>query len=550
MGPASKTRVLLVSPRFNPDSFWSFRATCSLQGARWLAPPLGLITLAAMLPKSWDVRLVDRNVEDLTDSDIAGADLVLTGGMLPQEVDLRAVMARCARLRRPVCIGGPAPTSTPDLFEDADFIVVGEAESAIDDFVAAWERGERRGRFVAPKFQADVTKTPMPRFELLTFRHYLYVNVQFSRGCPFTCEFCDIIELYGRVPRTKTAPQMLAELDRLHELGYRGHVDFVDDNLIGNKKAIKLFLPHLIAWQQRRRYPFEFSTEASLNLADDPDLLEMMRLAKFRVLFTGIETPDEATLVQTQKKQNTRRSIPESVRRIQEAGMLVTAGFIIGFDEEKGRVSAPMLHCIEEAGIPASVVGLLTALPNTQLSRRLSREGRLFEQFRDNLAVAGDSTTSGLNFTTLRPRQEILQDFREVVDQAFRPGAYFRRARHLGARLRLPRLDGEAVLWRLVFRNALSFLRLSWQMTFRYPEARKSYWGALHATLLANPPALPAVGSQGALFLHLYPYSRKLLGVLDEQIRRLAAEHDDTVIALLSAAAEVRPHLAKPVEVA
>ena len=237
----------------------------------------------------------------------------------------------------------------------------------------------------------------------MTFSHYLYIGVQFSRGCPFTCEFCDIIELYGRAPRTKNTPQMLAELDRLLSLGFKGHVDFVDDNLIGNKKAIKLFLPHLIKWQEENGYPFKFSTEASLNLADDDELLAMMRDANFFVVFTGIETPDEATLIQTQKKQNTKRSIADSVHKLYEHGMFVTAGFIVGFDTEKDTIAPAMSLCIKQTSIPIAMVGLLYALPNTQLQRRLRKEGRLYETFAETTADQGDQCTQGLNFVTPAP---------------------------------------------------------------------------------------------------------------------------------------------------
>jgi radical SAM superfamily enzyme YgiQ (UPF0313 family) len=376
-------------PEILANTFWSFEASCALQGARAIAPPLGLITLAALLPQSWEFRLVNCNVAELTDADILGADLVMTGGMLTQELDTLAIMGRCRSLRVPVAVGGPAATSTPEIYAQADFLVVGEAEGVIDRFVEAWERGERTGRFDAEKFKADVTKSPIPRFDLLQLDDYVWVNVQFSRGCPFTCEFCDIIELYGRAPRTKTTPQMLAELDRLFELGYRGHVDFVDDNLIGNKKAIKLFLPHLREWQERHGFPFQFSTEASLNLADDHELLMMMRRANFFTVFVGIETPDEATLIQTSKKQNTRRSIADSVHRIYRAGMFVNAGFIVGFDQEQGSVARAMADCIRDTGVATAMIGLLTALPNTQLSRRLKQEGRLHDSYRDAMTSVG-----------------------------------------------------------------------------------------------------------------------------------------------------------------
>jgi radical SAM superfamily enzyme YgiQ (UPF0313 family) len=250
----AKANVLLVFPRFNPNSFWSLRGVLDVIGVRCPTPPLGLITLAALLPQTWDFRLVDRNAEELTDDDLNWADLVMTGGMLPQQPDALYIIDLCRSRDIPVVVGGPDVTSSPHIYGNADFRVLGEAEGIIDEFVEAWTGGAMAGLFEAPKFTADVTKSPIPRFDLLNTKNYIYVGVQFSRGCPFNCEFCDIIELYGRVPRTKSNEQMLRELDMLFSLGYRGHVDFVDDNLIGNKKSLKRFLPTLQQWQKKRGY--------------------------------------------------------------------------------------------------------------------------------------------------------------------------------------------------------------------------------------------------------------------------------------------------------
>src|SRR4029077_15710390 len=312
--------------------------------------------------------------------------------------------------KKPVVVGGPAVTSSPHLYKTADFRVLGEAEGIIDKFIETWEAGASFGLFEAEKFQVDVTKSPIPRFDLLKFNDYLHIGVQFSRGCPFTCEFCDIIELYGRVPRAKTNAQMLAELDELYRLGYRGHVDFVDDNLIGNKKAVKAFLPELAKWLEAHDYPFEFTTEASLNLADDADLLMLLNQANFIGVFVGIESPDTNTLIAMRKKQNTRRDIAESVHRIYAAGLYVTAGFMIGFDSEQGSIADAIIALIEEAAIPVCMVGLLYALPNTQLTRRLASEGRLHAELLFDPAAGMDQCTQGLNFDTLRPRREILSD--------------------------------------------------------------------------------------------------------------------------------------------
>ncbi|GEO99408.1 B12-binding domain-containing radical SAM protein [Methylobacterium haplocladii] len=524
MSPVSEAapRVLLVSPKFNDNAFWGFEAACELQGAKCLEPPLGLITLAAMLPTAWNLRLIDRNADhDLTDADVMAADLVMAGGMLPQEPDLRAIVARCNRLGVPVCLGGPAPTSTPENYETADFIVVGEAEDVIGQFIDAWERGERAGRIIAPKFKADVTRSPIPRFDLLDFRDYLMVNVQFSRGCPFTCEFCDIIELYGRAPRTKATPQMLAELDRLMALGYRGHVDFVDDNLIGNKKAVKAFLPHLIEWQKANGYPFKFSTEASLNLADDPELLRLMRRAYFFAVFVGIESPDEDTLKQTQKKQNTRRSIADSVHRIYKAGIFVNAGFIVGFDTETKSVARAMADCIGDTSIPTAVVGLLTALPNTQLQRRLKREGRLFDFFRKSMTESGDMCTAGLNFTTLRPRREILKDCRDVVAEVYSPAAYFGRVRRLSRILDTHWPKARKLWWRTVPRDAMTFLRLLWSVNVRHPEMARHFWAGLYDVVRHNPGSYEGMLRNTAHFVHLYPFSQYLVRTFDARIADL-----------------------------
>ena len=320
---------------------------------------------------------IDLTREPGDDLQLEWADLVMTGGMLPQRSDTLTVIALAQTRGKPVVVGGPDATSSPEIYEVADFRVLGEAEGIIDEFIAAWDAGARKGTFTAEKFAIDITKTPIPRFDLLKRDQYIYYGVQFARGCPFTCEFCDIIELYGRAPRVKTAEQILAELDTLYRTGYRGHLDFVDDNFIGNKKAVKAVLPHLIAWQKAHGYPFEFSTEASINLADDAALLALMREANFFVVFVGIESPDTDTLILTQKKQNTRRSLAESVHKIYAAGMYVLAGFIVGFDSEKASVADAMIDCIEATSIPVCMIGLLYSLPNTQLNRRLEREGRV-----------------------------------------------------------------------------------------------------------------------------------------------------------------------------
>jgi hypothetical protein len=516
---AHDCNVLMIYPKFASESFWNFSEACELVGARYPAIPLGLITVAAMLPKNWNVRLINRNTENLTESDLAWADMVMTGGMLFQQADTFALIDMCRARDLPVVVGGPDATSSPALYQRANFRVLGEVESILHDFIAAWDQGRREGLFEGPKFQVDVTKTPIPRFDLLKFDQYLYIGVQFSRGCPFTCEFCDIIELYGRVPRTKSHDQMLAELEALYQLGYRGHVDFVDDNLIGNKKAIKAFLPRLQEWVEQHDYPFEFTTEASLNLADDAELLSMLKRTNFFAIFVGIESPDEETLRAARKKQNIHRSIAESVHKIYRAGMFVTAGFIVGFDTEKGSVAGPMIDLIEEATIPIAMVGLLFALPNTQLTRRLAREGRLHVGHDITPAGTGDQCTAGINFETKRSRLEILRDYRNILSAIYDPDAFCGRLERLASMLdcsnrrkELP--EGDV-------RRRLSTIKMVHELLSRLPEGRDRFWKAFTTCMSRNPDSVRGIVTLMAFYLHVGPYSREVIKEIDGQIEAL-----------------------------
>lgn len=524
-------KVLLVVPRFTGKSFWGFRVACEVYGARYPAPPLGLITVAALLPPGWDCRLVDRNTEELRERDLDWADLVMTGGMLPQRHDMLRVIELAQARGRPVVVGGPDVTSSPEAYDAADLRVLGEAEGILGMFIDAWNSGARRGTFEAEKFTADVTRSPVPRFDLLKRSHYLHASVQFARGCPFMCEFCDIIELYGRVPRVKTAEQMLAELDRLYELGHRGWVDFVDDNFIGNKKAVKAFLPHLIEWQKARGYPFSLSTEASINLADDDGLLALMREANFFTVFVGIESPDSDTLISMQKKQNTRRVLADGIHKIYRAGMFVTAGFILGFDSEKGSVAEAMIECIEATAIPVCMVGLLYALPNTQLSRRLAREGRLFPPD-DVLRRApdeeiGDQCTAGLNYETARSRRDILGDYRTVLAQIYDPHAYFDRVRSVVTRLDRPKLDRSQRrdplprrILTIPLRDIVLLWRLVWRIATLQPRALLPFIAVFRQCVRDNPRALDSVGMLAGIYLHLGSFSHFVMAMIDREIAR------------------------------
>lgn len=528
------SRVLLVYPRFAAHSFWNYQATCEVVGARYTAAPLGLITVAALLPPSWEVRLVDRNVEDLLDSDLAWADLVMTGGMLPQQCDVLEVIARAHAAGTPVAVGGPDATASPDVYASADFRILGEVEEILAEFVRAWDDGARTGTFVPTRFP-DLATSPRPRFDLLKLEHYMHVGVQFSRGCPFNCEFCNVIELNGRRPRLKAPAQVLSELDALRQLGYRGHVDFVDDNLIGNRREVKTFLAELATWNRTHGYPFEFSTEASINLSDDEELLALMQRAGFFAVFVGIETPDGDSLVQTNKRQNTGRDLAASIRRIYAHGMFVNAGFILGFDAEKENVADAMIACIEEAAIPVCMVGLLYALPNTQLSRRLLSEGRLHAESDRPASDMADQCTSGLNYTTRRSRRETLRDYERVLRTIYEPESFFRRVDDLvdaldlsQRRCRLP--------FRQVLRDARSFMRISWRSGLQDPAVRGPFLRSVGRSLWRRPRGLRVVFSLAALFLHLRPFSQFMDARLKGQIASIDRGEPPAALAIARAA--------------
>jgi radical SAM superfamily enzyme YgiQ (UPF0313 family) len=388
--------------------------------------------------------------------------------------------------------------------------------------------------FTAEKFKIDVTQSPLPRYDLLKLEQYLYIGVQYSRGCPFTCEFCDIIELYGRVPRTKTNKQILAELQHLYDRGYRGHVDFVDDNFIGNKKNLRLLMPELTAWLKERDYPFEFTTEASINLADDDEMLQAMKDANFFGMFVGIESPDPETLVQMRKKQNTKRNIAECVHKIYSYGMFVTAGFIVGFDSEKVSIANSMTDFIEECAIPVCMVGLLYALPGTQLTRRLEKEGRLHTGH-DIMRVeqTGDQCTLGCNFDTKRPLRDILVDYKTVLASVFTPEAYAGRLLRMSAMLDRSGRPKQLAEGDIRKNHGVDVL---YGVIKALPEAREPFWKTFVEVGKKNPGALRQIVTLMAIYMHLGPFSRHVIAEID---RRIAQE--DAAIAARSAALASQP---------
>jgi radical SAM superfamily enzyme YgiQ (UPF0313 family) len=424
-------KALLLHPEFSPLGFWNYQEVCRLMGAKYPASPLGLITMAALLPAAWQLRLLDLNTASLDDTEIDRVDLVFIGGMLPQQSQLLQLIERVHSRGKKVVVGGPDPTSQPDVYHTADYLVLGEAESSLPLFLADFARGASKGTYASAERPDMAKDSPIPRFDLLEFKNYLMIGVQFCRGCPFDCEFCDIIELYGRTPRTKLPQQVVTELDTLYRLGYRGHVDFVDDNFVGNKSKAKEILHAVKDWSEAHGHPFFFSTEASLNLADDRELLGLMRDLDFRYVFVGIESADSEVLAVMHKRPNLKRDIVGDLHKIYRHGIVVNAGFILGSDGETSDSARKLVEVIERGKIVMSMVGLLFALPNTRVTRRLKEEHRLLQDTSRPSAAREpnevDQTTGGLNFITRRPRVEVLGDFLHVLKSAYSSRSYFDR---------------------------------------------------------------------------------------------------------------------------
>lgn len=509
-------KCLLVSPRFSEYSYWNYREVCEIIGASYPAAPLGLVTVAALLPQDWDIRLLDLNVRDMDTALFDWADIVMTGGMITQQRSLLLLIELCHGRGKRVVVGGQDPTSQPGVYACADFLVLDEGEMTIPMFLADLEAGATHGTYRSEQ-KPDVTQSPVPRFDLLDLMKYMYVGIQFSRGCPFNCEFCDIIELYGRKPRTKNPSQMLQELERLYQLGYRGHVDFVDDNFIGNKKNVMTFLPELLTWSRERGFPFHFSTEATVNLADDPRLLAMMEAVDFRYVFVGFETPEKDLLVLTQKKQNLRHSIADSVHRLYGHGMVVIGGFILGFDGETRSAAQSIVACVEAAGIPMAMVGLLTALPNTQLTRRLVQEGRQFEDYFLQKPGDVDQATSGLNFTPSRPRVEILEDYGSILRRIYSPKSYFDRVLTTAELLRREPKQVGSIRGR--GKEFLSLGTVMWRLGFGWGTGWY-FWRNFFRILVTRPKNFKTAVDLMALFLHYRKQTLFVLAGLERKIAR------------------------------
>lgn len=479
--------ILMVYPKF-PDTFWSFTYALSFIGKKAAFPPLGLVTVAALLPEDWSKRLVDVNVEKLTDKDLFWADMVFIGGMAVQRESAVAIIARCKAMAMTVVAGGPLFTSEPDDFPEVDHLVLDEAELTLPDFLSDLERGQAKKIYRADGF-CDLSLTPTPLWNLIKMKRYASMNIQFSRGCPFNCEFCNVTTLFGHRPRMKTPEQVLDELDRIYETGWRSSVFFVDDNFIGNKVYLKThLLPALIEWHKDKK-GFVFFTEASINLADDPELLAMMLKAGFDTVFIGIESPDEVSLTECHKTQNKNRDLLESIAIIHRSGLQVMGGFIVGFDSDKPSIFQKQIDFIQKSGIVAAMVGMLQAPPGTRLFDRLQRDSRVVETF------SGDNVDGTTNIIPQMGIERLLGGYKAIMKHIYAPKNYYRRVSTLLKELKAPEINQPINVQRF-----LSIFRSAFRLGVLGKE-RFYYWKLMIWTLFRRPRLIPV-----AITLSIYGY--------------------------------------------
>jgi radical SAM superfamily enzyme YgiQ (UPF0313 family) len=477
-------KALLIYPGY-PETYWSFSHALPFIGKKAVFPPLGLLTVAALFPRSWDMRLIDLNVGRLSDSDLLWADYVFISAMTIQKESTREVLSRCRHLGVRTVGGGPLLTTCPDEFPEFDHLVLGEAEAALPRFLEDLAAETQQPVYRAEE-RPDISLTPLPRWDLIDPRHYAAMNIQYSRGCPFDCEFCDITQLFGRRPRTKHTAQLLAELDALAGRGWRGGVFFVDDNFIGDKgKLKKEVLPALISWMKKRGHPFFFYTEASIDLADDPILMELMVEAGFQEVFIGIESPEEDSLRETGKVQNSNRDLVASVQRIQRAGLQVQGGFIVGFDHDSPAIFDRQVNFIQESGIVTAMVGILTVLRGTRLHGRLLDEGRMLK------GSSGNNTEVALNYIPRMNPKVLIDGYQRLVRTIYSPDYFYPRLMTFLKEYRLS-LSGPSPFAMLQWRDIRAFLRSIFVLGILGKE-RLHYWKVFFWSLLRKPRLLPVV---------------------------------------------------------
>jgi radical SAM superfamily enzyme YgiQ (UPF0313 family) len=480
-------KILFVYPEF-PDTFWSFKHALKFIRKKASAPPLGLLTVASMLPTGWEKRLIDMNAESLRHQDLEWADMVFISAMVIQRESAQHIIARCKRAGVKVVAGGPLFTQEHEQFPDVDYFVLNEAELTLPLFLSDLALG-RAQRVYATDEYPDIRQTPAPLWELANLKLYDTVSLQYSRGCPYNCEFCNVTALFGHRPRVKAAAQITAELDRLYALGWRKNIFFVDDNFIGNKKMLKAeVLPALIQWR-RGKTGMPFSTEVSINLADDPELLRLMAEAGFNTVFIGIETPNEDSLVECNKFQNTNRDLVASVKLIQRAGLQVQGGFIVGFDCDTPAVFQQQIDLIQKSGIVTAMVGMLQAPYGTQLYERMRREGRLAD------GMSGDNVDGKTNLVPKMGLDTLRAGYKKLLEQIYSPPFYYARIKTFLQEYKTPRIN-----LRLEPQYILAFFRSMYQLGIQGVE-RAHYWKLVLWSLFRKPSLFPL-----AITLTIYGY--------------------------------------------
>ncbi len=488
-------KVLLINPEF-PLSFWTLQQSCQISGRKVVSPPLGLITVAALLPREWELRLKDLNATALSEEDWNWADVVMVSGMFLQRNGILALIREAKERGKTVVVGGPYATSVPDdvLNAGCDFLVRGEAENIVPFLVATLKQGKAREIFENIE-KPEMSASPIPRFDLLNFDDYLSLTIQTSRGCPFECEFCDVVNIYGRKPRYKTPDQVTKELKTIYDLGWREAVFVSDDNFIGNKSHARAILHKLIPWMESHGKPFDFWSQVSMNLGHDLDMIDLMTEANFSSVFLGIESPDEDVLVLTRKYQNIRNPLAESLNNICKNGLSIVGSFIIGFDGEKRGAGERICALVDQTHIPMVMINILQAGPNTGLWDRLKKEGRLLQG-----RVSGEATFSTPNFIPTRPEQNIMEEYVKAWDYLYKPSRFLERTyfyylnmrptRRAMAKMRgesLPEALPRAKLpLRIRFWAFLAFFRLIWWQGIR-PAYRLQFWRQLTGIHRKNP---------------------------------------------------------------
>lgn len=458
-------------------------------------PPLGILTIDAMLPASWQQKLIDMNVSRLQDEDIKWADYVFVSAMIAQKKSVEKVIKRCNKLGVKVVAGGPLFTTGYKEFNGVDHFIVGEAEDIFPDFIDDLEKGCAKKIYNTSGFRPDIAKAPIPLWGLINQKDYVSLSVQFSRGCPFDCEFCDITVMNGRIPRVKSAEQFLAEIDAIHKTGFRGMVLVVDDNFIGNKVKVKAMLPKLIEWQKLNRFPFSFSTEASINLADDEELMDMMVQAGFGQIFLGLETPSSAGLTECGKTQNKNRDMVLLLKKMQRSGLHPLGGFIVGFDSDNPEtIFDDQIKFIQEAGVVVAMVGMLQALPKTRLYERLSMEGRLLQ------ASSGNNTDTSLSFEPKMGKEVLLDGYKKIIKMIYSPKKYYERGCTFLKEYNPRGAKGKRTDWD----SLMAFARSIWYIGLTGPWLdRWYYWKTLVVAFFKYRKAFPEAVALQIYGLHL-----------------------------------------------